>query len=660
MRYAEAGFDLEIDLSRGNIEKIASDPKDSELYLGGQGTAAKILWERVPPEVDPASPRNVLIFSAGLLDGTQAPGANRTSISTIDPQSNLYVNSGLGGTFGPELKHAGYDRIIVTGTAESLVYLWINGDEVEIRDAGHLKGKSPLETAALIRKELKDSKAQVLAIGLAGENGVLAASIDHGNSSASRGPAVVMGDKRLKAIAVRGSKELAVARPREHFENCDRHFQGIYDNPSCGDLFLNPADVSWHANNQPWVHPRGRVKGYWMEELEKQWALRVEREEISWQWENYSQEMEEVHETVVDESRRLRGTGCYNCPKDCHQAVYLPGKRTYLLKSYAKLAYAMAAYPQLQFNYDVLYAMQDCGLDEFATAHLLAFALELHQAGILTEADLPDFPEDAAGRLCYLVERIARREGVGALLAHGVSPAAQQIGKGAEALNRGGRSFGQIPPVPEITGAPYYLMYAVGGKMSITQEEGSFPQLPIPAKRARKSFVKNWEAAPERFKNWFLEWEPGQQLPVEAAVNVVEWNEALHYADDSLGICPLLSSFRGQFGGRPPFHLHNLPGVVSEATGRELDTAGLWQAIARIAQLVRAINVRRGLRRADEKAPGVEWKLDGPGEEEKLLDAYYDFKGWTRDGIPHKATLEALGLGFVSDDLAERGILEGR
>jgi len=187
-------------LTRGNIEKIATDPSAVQLDLGGQGAAEQILWDRVLPDVDTFSPDNLLIFSAGLLAATPVPGANRTSVSSIDPHSNLYVNCGLGGSFGPELKHAGYDKIILSGKADELVYIFIRDDKIEIRDASHLQGKSALDTTALIRQGLKDDKIQVAAIGLAGENRVYQASIDHENTSASRGVAVVMGDKRVKAM----------------------------------------------------------------------------------------------------------------------------------------------------------------------------------------------------------------------------------------------------------------------------------------------------------------------------------------------------------------------------------------------------------------------------------------------------------------------------
>ena len=149
MRYAETGYNLEIDLSRGNIERVETDPRLTELHLGGLGTSTRILWDRVPPETEPFSPENLLIFSSGLLCGTPAPGCNRTIVSTISPQTQLMAYSMMGGFWAPELKYAGYDKVILRGKSPDLVYLWINNDKVEIRDASHLRGKGSNETAEL-------------------------------------------------------------------------------------------------------------------------------------------------------------------------------------------------------------------------------------------------------------------------------------------------------------------------------------------------------------------------------------------------------------------------------------------------------------------------------------------------------------------------------
>ena len=141
MRYAETGFDLEVDLSRGSIDRVESDPELTKLHLGGLGTSARILWDRVPAETEAFSEDNLLIFGTGLLCGTAAPGCNRTIVSTFSPQTQLMAYSMMGGFWAPELKHAGYDKVIIRGKSPELVYLWIHNDKVEIRDASHLRGK---------------------------------------------------------------------------------------------------------------------------------------------------------------------------------------------------------------------------------------------------------------------------------------------------------------------------------------------------------------------------------------------------------------------------------------------------------------------------------------------------------------------------------------
>ncbi|MCA1785627.1 MAG: aldehyde dehydrogenase, partial [Desulfobacteraceae bacterium] len=336
MRYAETGFNLEVDLTRGNIEKVATDPRDTELYLGGLGTNAKILWDRVGPEVTPFSPKNLLIFSAGLLCGTPATGCNRTIVSTISPQTELMAFSMMGGFWAPELKYAGYDKVILRGKSEKLVYLWIHNDTVEIRDASHLAGKGAIETAEQIRQELKQPKAQVSAIGLAGENRVYYASVEQGRSSASRGGiGAVMGDKRVKAIAVRGTKDINLAKPEEFLGLCNdvlAYIKHREDNPIKGVMpilaglgspqEMKVHDEKWHTENFMWGNSRTRRKDFWNEDIEKQW-------------------------TDTMEGARTRLISCFNCPMKCGATISMPGLPTYMMKCFTKLTYTMAAYADL-------------------------------------------------------------------------------------------------------------------------------------------------------------------------------------------------------------------------------------------------------------------------------------------------------------------------
>ncbi|GAB6194127.1 aldehyde ferredoxin oxidoreductase N-terminal domain-containing protein [Desulfocastanea catecholica] len=634
MRYGETGARLEIDLSRGNIEKIDTDPRDTELYLGGQGTAAKILWERVPPETDPFSPDNLLIFTAGLLHATPVPGANRVAVNTFTPQTNLMSHSLMGGFFGPEMKHAGYDQIVIRGKAKDLVYLYINNDKVEIRDATHLAGRGATETGDLLKKELHDDKVQVAAIGLAGENRVWMASIDHGHSSAARGVGVIMGDKRLKAIAVRGTKDINIAQPVELFEKCMAMHKKIGESDGCGDWMAYDEDDSFHHNHFAWGNARTRRKNFWSEELQDRW-------------------------TKLKYDNMSRQTSCYNCSKNCRNVIkYKDGKR-FGYKCYGKDTYHMAAFKELDFSFEILGVAQEYGFDSYSTPQALAFAVELYEAGILTDKDMPDFPKDSGERMWYLLEKTVRREGIGDFLADGVSRAAERIGNGAEAYDHNTtKKFEQLPIKLGKVNMAYFLMIATGEKMSITQIEGSFPQDPMRTMEERQKFVNKWTSPPDdRFKKYFLEWEKRNEMSDQAFCDIVDWNEAMHYIDDSTGLCGFVSSFRGQFGGDVAYNIHNIPEMIELSTGIPMDKEKLWRVFERIRTLVRAINARRGLRRKDERPPEDHWAIRDEEMEQKLLSKYYMFKGFNREGIPTEERLEELGLDFVAKDLIERCVL---
>jgi benzoyl-CoA reductase subunit BamB len=652
MRYGETGFNLEIDLSRGNIERVETDPKLTELYLGGLGTSAKILWDRVPPETDPFSPDNLLIFSTGLLCGTPAPGANRTIVTTYSPQTQLMAYSMMGGFWAPELKYAGYDKVIFRGKSPNLIYVWIHNDKVEILDASHLQGKGAVETQELIRQELKEPNAQVAAIGLAGENRVYMASIEQGRSSASRlGIGAVMGDKGIKAIAVRGTKDINLARPDEFMKLCNevlKYIKAREDKPVPGVMpilaglgspqEMKHIDEKWHTENFSWGNSRTRRKDFWTKEVEEKWK-----------------------ETQLDARTRL--ISCYNCPMKCGAIISLTGMSTYMMKCFTKLTYTMAAFvDDLDFGFRIAQRATEYGVDGFSTPQTMAFAFELYEAGILTDEDFPGCPSDNEGKFYWLLDRIVRREGIGDVLANGTHWAAQQIGKGAEAYAHNNiKKHEQLPLKLGMLNPIYFLMYCTGEKINITQIEGQFPQSPFPTMEEREDFVKDWIHVPdEKFKQYLLDWEMRGERSnpyyptVDMSVDIVDWQEKMHYIDDALGVCAGLSSFPL----KPPYHIHNYPHFISSATGIDMDEAGLTQVYKRNRTLLRAINVRRGLRRADEKPPEDHWRKRFPELEEKLLDAYYKFKGWDNQGIPTKESLHELGMDYVSEDLEQRGIIK--
>lgn len=533
------------------------------------------------------------------------------------------------------MKHAGYDQIIIRGKASDLVYLYIHNDTVEIRDATHLRGKGCTETGDLLKEELKDDKVQVAAIGLAGENRVYTASIDHGHSSAARGVGVIMGDKRLKAIAVRGTKDINIAHPAELFDISMKMHKRISESEGCGDWMAYDEDDSFHHNHFAWGNARVRRIDFWSDELQERW-------------------------TKLKYDHMDRQTSCYNCPKNCRNVIKWPGRRRFGYKCYGKDTYHMAAFKELDFSYDILGVAQEYGLDSYSTPQVIAFGIELYDAGILTDKDMPDFPEDSGDRVWYLMEKIVRREGIGDILADGVSLAAKRIGNGAEQYDHNTvKGFEQLPIKLGKVNPAYFLMIATGEKMSITQIEGSFPQDPIRDMKERQAFVDKWDAVPDqKFKDYFMNWEKRNLMPTQAFCDIVDWNEAMHYIDDSIGLCGFVSSFRGQFGGDIAYHINNIPEFIALATGMEMDKSILWKDFQRIRNLVRAVNVRRGLRRKDERPPEDHWAVRDEEMEQNLLTEYYKFKGWNDQGVPTQETLKSLDLEFIAEDLVERGILD--
>ena len=651
MRYAETGFNLEIDLTRGNFERVATDPQLTELHLGGLGTNARLFWDRVPPEVQPFDAENLLVFGTGLLVGTPAPGCNRTVVSAISPQTELFGFSMMGGFFGPELKRAGYDKIVLRGKSREPVYLWIHDDKVELKDATHLMGLGTLESAEVIRMELEQPNAAVSSIGLAGENRVFYASIEQGRSSASRlGMGAVMGDKNLKAIAVLGSGDIHIADPLAYIELCNESLAFIKhrnENPIKGVMPIlaglgSPQEMAihdekWHTENFAWGNARARRKAFWTDEVADEW-------------------------TNTMETMRTRLLSCYNCPMKCGAAISVDTRMcSYMMKCFSKLTYTMAAFSDLDFGLRIAQKATEHGVDAFSAPQTMAFAIELLEAGILTDDDFPDMPEDNEGRFYWLLDHIVRREGIGDVLADGTYWAAERIGKGAqEYAHNNIKKTEQLPLKLGMLNQMYFLMYCTGEKANITQIEGNFPQAPFPTREEREEFTRDWPQVPdERFKKWFEDWElrGDHSIPnypsAEASCEIVHWQEEMHYIDDCTGMCAGLSSFPY----KPPFHIHNLPQLISAGAGLDLDREGLEKTTRRNRNLVRALNLRRGMRREHEAPPEDHWKRRFPELERKLLDTYYQFKGWTLDGVPTRETLHDLDLDYVAEDFIERGIL---
>ena len=652
MRYGEAGYNLEIDLTRGNIERVETDPKILEQFLGGLGTSVKIHFDRVPPETNAFDPENLLIFSNGLLCGTPMFSANRTLVTFISPQTGLLAYPMMGGFWAAELKYAGYDKVIMRGKSPKLIYIYIHNDKVEIREAAHLKGKGAIETQELIRDELKDPRIQVAAIGIAGENKCFTASIEQSRSSASRGGGgAVMGDKNIKAIAVRGTKPLYLARGEEFMKimkDVTDYINFRNTNPLPGVMTIlsgigSPAemkhvDEQWHTTSFAWGNARVRRKDFWTKEIEESWK-------------------------GVQLSAIKRFISCFNCPQQCGGLIMHRDVPPYMMKCFSKLTYLMGAYvDDLSFGFEIGKKAFEYGLDSFSTPQILAFAVELRKAGILSDKDFEGCPEDKEGQFNWLLDKVAHREGIGDILADGTYWAARRIGQGAEKYDHNTTKkheqmnikLGMLDPL-------YYLMYATNEKISITQIEGNWPQAAFASKEDREAFVKDWPQLPDdKMKQYFLDWEPrGEKAnpyypTPDMCCEIVDWMEMIHNIDDAIGLCAGM----GSFCLKPPYHIHNYPKLISAATGMDLDENSLKRIVNRSRNLHRAVNLMRGMCRADEKPPVSHWKHRFPEYEEQLLTRYYQYKGWNYDGVPTRERLEELDLAYVADELEKRGVLK--
>ena len=458
-----------------------------------------------------------------------------------------------------------------------------------------------------------------------------------------------MGDKGVKAIVVRGTGDVTVAKPMEYLEQCQEVMDYIKwreDNPIPGVIPIlsvlgSPQEMAihdekWHTENFVWGNARERRKDFWTEE--------------------HAQEF-----TQTLHSARTRLISCYNCPMKCAATLNLPGLPTYMMKCFSKLTYTMAAYSNLEFGLRIAQKATEYGLDGYSTPQVMAFALELYENGILTDKDLPDLPEDNDEKFYYLLDLIVNREGIGDQLANGSYWAAKEIGKGAEEYAHNCiKKHEQLPLKLGMLNPIYFLMYCTGEKMNVTQIEGQFPQAPFPKREHREKFVKDWFQVPDdKFKQYFLDWElrGENSMPfyptVPMVCDIVDWMERMHYIDDALGMCAGLSSFHL----KPPYHIHNYPKFITYGAGIEMDEEKLTKATRRYRTLVRAINIRRGMRRKDDAPPADHWKKRFPELEAELLDAYYEMKGWNKEGIPTLASLYDLDLDYVGEDFLERGIL---
>lgn len=637
MTYGWAGTNLEVDLSTGKVEKKEHDFKINEAYLGGRGTNTKIFWDRVPPETSAFSPNNLLIFGTGVLTGTRAPAANRVSVATISPPTNLLTFSNIGGFWGAELKHAGYDTIIISEKSPTPIYLWINDDKVEIRDANHLCGKDVRETQKIIREDLNKDKIQILCIGPAGENKVYAASIEHsyGASASRTGIGAVMGDKNLKAIAVYGTKDLNIAKPSEFAQVCDRILKKTDTQREYFD--------KWSYEVAVWLL-EGGAYGNLGEMVH---------------YENPGK----MHADFIEKFQTKRAT-CFNCGLACKSRISLPDGEYSFTKCYSFAVFMHACkIHDITFGLKCHNLCERYGLDCGSIANCIAFAIDLYEKGILTKKDTDgvDLEWGNEDLSFSMIRKIARREGIGDILANGVYEAARLIGKGAEDHVNHIKKLEQLP-WPTYT--PYRaLRAAVSPRADMTKAQGFCVHTGIEQSREwKEEFVKAGHFSyPKELEKLFLDDYVGLARDYEKIVSFVVYDIYKGILADCTGVCIYWT-------GLYLYHPTNVAdhiSLISYATGMNIGEAETMEIVKRGGNLLRAYNVIKGLRKKDD-AIHEKYFRDPPSSPyfkldhdkfDMMISDYYKLRSWNSEGIPGKEELDRLGLDYVRQDLERRGIL---
>jgi aldehyde:ferredoxin oxidoreductase len=605
------GRTLHIDLTRGRSEVRPLDELTARAFLGGNGLAARLLWEAAVPGTDAFDPANPVALAVGPITDTLVPGNSRACIATKSPQTGLFFDSTFGGRFPATLKRTGFDAVEVTGRAPHPVYLVVDEEGATLRDARGAWGKTTRETVDAIQAA-EGAEADVLAIGPAGEHRVRFACLAHywknREGVAGRGGiGAVWGAKHLKAICVRGSRKTAVADAgrlkRLIDETREPMKKGTANLSTYGTPFLTGP-----------INALGALGAYNL------------RQETFGDW-------EAIDGRSLKEHYHDRDTTCLKCPVACGKQFAVPvdvpvyGGVRGKMPEYETLF----AFGSMLGNADapsIIHANILCdllGLDSISMGVTLAFVAECLERGLLRSVDVGGAFgwADHAGMI-RLIEQTARREGFGDRLAEGSWRLAREIGGDAE----------RLPYTVKGLELPAHSARALKG-MSIgyaTATRGGSHHDTRPTPQYAPGFDRRSTADKPAF-----------------AVK----SQHFTAVDDSLVMCRFTSE-RG-FG---LFLNEAYAGLLSAVTGWGVDVPELERIGERIVNLERLFNVREGVRRKDDVLP---WKVmhepipDGPsagmhcppGELATMLDAYYALRGWDADGVPTPERLTDLGLDSV-------------
>jgi aldehyde:ferredoxin oxidoreductase len=637
----------EIDLTLGTISIQREESELCRDYLGGKGSNARILWDRVPPGVSSFEDNSLLIFGTGILTGTIVPGANRAVITFKSPQNGFHMYSSVGGFWPTEVKHAGYDTLCIKGKSRKPVYIIINDDKIDICDASHVWGKTIPESRRILEKEIGEQGIQIACIGPAGENMVYGSTVETGRgASASRGGiGSVMGSKNLKGIAVRGTKDVNIAHPDRLIELCRRILGRTGPLREWLDNFaheLNRFDMlsGFFGNlNQTYFESPDEFR----EALKKTGKM----------CEGFL------------ERQQTRELSCYNCGLNCKRTLKRPDGLYAAIKCQSWWAF-MVSTKTIDYDFALkCYSIcEDNGLDTVSVARYIAFAIDLFEKGILTKGDTEGL-ELSWGRrevVFALLEKIIHRDGIGNILADGVYKAAEHIGRGADEHAHHAKGMELFPAASCIYGPYFALALAISDKGDSTRNM-SFPAQETwfrPREEKEEYINSGYFVYPKEYEKYLLAEFDRTGDNYEGSCRFAAYDEETFAITDVTGLC----NFWSVFFPYPPINNRRLVAdLVSSVTGLNIEEGDLTRIANRVINLVRAYNIREGMTRKDDSVPKMFFHRDPKKPWERLksesyndhLDRYYELRGWNREGIPKIDTLKTLDLGFVAAELEKAG-----
>lgn len=637
--YGYTGKILRVDLNSGKTWVEEKDKVWYRTYVGGGCLSAWYMLKELEPGIDPLGPDNLLIFSTSPIVGATVPAISRTIISAKSPLTNGFGETQMGGFWGPELKHAGWDALIITGKSDKPVYISIKDELVEIRDASKLWGKGTGESQDIIQEELGDNRVKVANIGPAGEKLVRFAAVLHNMKHACgrTGMGAVMGSKNLKAVAVRGTGKFK-AKNQEILREKARWFSANF----MGNVWNEEVHILGTAGGVNPMSERGMLPTKNFRKGSFEYADKLSGETMT--------------ETILTDRE-----GCYACPVKCKRVVAINDKWQVNPRFGGPEYETIGAFGHNCEVADLAAVAKanelsnDYGLDTISAGMAISFSMECYENGILNKDDLDglELTWGNAEAMVKLTEMIAKRQGIGDLLAEGVRRAALKIGNGAEryALETKGQEIPMHEPRVKGMLGISYAVSELGADHTRVEHDSDF----------------DFEA-PQIFLDQAEVLGLLERLPIdtidEPKMRMYYYLQHHFSMLDTLGCCLFA------FAPVRAFTMTDLVEIVNAATGWESSLWELMKLGERRYNMTRVFNLREGFTSEDDWLPerfftGLENgpMANRPIDKGKFRDAiklFYEMSNWDPEtSVPRSAKLIELDLKWIADvlpDWIEKGI----